>query len=171
MAYFFKPDCLRILFNVPGAKSSPGLPATVTRPGLVGCLNCRWLPLVVTKYQPSWPSIRNMSDTFTTEATTSVAPLPNYEVERRGRVLPSNEAALSASSTSLHRSSKLPARDRSNLRLDRLDEFAAAHFHGGAVSLCATPKATIHHNEAAKTSTNAKTTAIAIRVSHPATVK
>jgi hypothetical protein len=24
MAYLFKPDCLRILFNVPGAKSSLG---------------------------------------------------------------------------------------------------------------------------------------------------
>jgi hypothetical protein len=68
VAYFFKPDCLRILFNVPGAKSSLGLPATVTRPGLARCLNCRWLPFVVTKYQPSWPRIRNMSDTFTTEA-------------------------------------------------------------------------------------------------------
>ena len=30
-----------MLFNVPGATSSPGLPATVTSPGLVGCLNCR----------------------------------------------------------------------------------------------------------------------------------
>jgi len=33
--YFFNPDCLRILFNVPGAKSSLGLPATVTRPGFL----------------------------------------------------------------------------------------------------------------------------------------
>ena len=37
VSYFFSPDCLRILFNVPGAKSSLGLPATVTRPGLLGC--------------------------------------------------------------------------------------------------------------------------------------
>jgi hypothetical protein len=39
LPYFFRPDCFRILFNVPGAKSSLGFPATVTRPGLVGCLN------------------------------------------------------------------------------------------------------------------------------------
>jgi hypothetical protein len=31
---------------VPGAKSSLGLPATVTRPGSLGCLNWRWLPRV-----------------------------------------------------------------------------------------------------------------------------
>ena len=42
----------------------------------------------------------------------------NDEVERRGRVPPSIEADLSASSTSLHGPSKLPARDRSNLELD-----------------------------------------------------
>ena len=30
----FKPACLRMLFNVPGATSSPGLPATVTSPWL-----------------------------------------------------------------------------------------------------------------------------------------
>jgi hypothetical protein len=29
-----------MLFNVPGAKSSFGFPGTVTRPGLLGCLNC-----------------------------------------------------------------------------------------------------------------------------------
>jgi hypothetical protein len=55
---------LRILFNVPGAKSSLGLPATVTRPGLLGCLNWRWLPRVDAGYQPSSLSFRNMSDTF-----------------------------------------------------------------------------------------------------------
>src|ERR1700682_1726050 len=68
MPYFFKPDCLRILFNVPGAKSSLGFPGTVTRPGLLGCLNWRWLPRVTAKYQPSSASMRNMSDTFIAEA-------------------------------------------------------------------------------------------------------
>jgi hypothetical protein len=29
-----------MLFSVPVAKSSLGFPATVTRPGFVGCLNC-----------------------------------------------------------------------------------------------------------------------------------
>jgi hypothetical protein len=43
---------LNMLFKVPGAKSSLGFPGTVTRPGLLACLNCRWLPLVATKYQP-----------------------------------------------------------------------------------------------------------------------
>ena len=42
-----------MLFNVPIAKSSLGFPETVTRPVLFGCLNCRWLPRVVTRYQPS----------------------------------------------------------------------------------------------------------------------
>ena len=34
-ALSFKPDCLRICFHVPGARSSDGFPATVTRPGLL----------------------------------------------------------------------------------------------------------------------------------------
>src|SRR6185436_13929439 len=34
----FRPACLRMLLNVPGARSSPGFPAMVTRPGFVGCL-------------------------------------------------------------------------------------------------------------------------------------
>ena len=37
----FMPACFRMLFKVPGAKSSLGLPGMVTRPGLLGCLNCR----------------------------------------------------------------------------------------------------------------------------------
>jgi hypothetical protein len=37
---FFAPDCLRILFNVPGAKSSLGLPATATRAELAGDIFC-----------------------------------------------------------------------------------------------------------------------------------
>src|SRR5262245_60102286 len=36
-----RPDCLRILFKVRGAKSSLGLPAKVTRPGFTGCLYWR----------------------------------------------------------------------------------------------------------------------------------
>ena len=35
------PACFRMLFSVPAARSSPGLPAIVTRPGFEGCLNCR----------------------------------------------------------------------------------------------------------------------------------
>src|SRR5262245_3976406 len=61
----FSPACFNMLLSVPGAKSSDGLPAMVTRPGLVGCLYCRWLPRVATRAQPS-ASIRLMaSRTFT----------------------------------------------------------------------------------------------------------
>ena len=42
-----------MLFNVPGARSSPLWPPIVTLPGLAGCLYCRWLPFVATRYQPS----------------------------------------------------------------------------------------------------------------------
>ena len=36
---YLRPACFRILLCVPGARSSLGLPGTVTRPGLDGCLN------------------------------------------------------------------------------------------------------------------------------------
>src|SRR5437773_404153 len=36
--------CRQTLLSVPAARSSPGFPATVTRPGLIGCLYWRWLP-------------------------------------------------------------------------------------------------------------------------------
>jgi hypothetical protein len=39
--YSFKPACLRTLLYVPGARSSDGFPAMVTRPAFVGCLNWR----------------------------------------------------------------------------------------------------------------------------------
>ena len=47
------PACLSTLFNVPGETSWLGWPAIVTLPFLVGCLYCRWLPRVTTRYQPS----------------------------------------------------------------------------------------------------------------------
>src|SRR4051812_4721032 len=40
VTHFLMPACSRILFSVPGAKLSPGFPATVTRPAFPGCLNC-----------------------------------------------------------------------------------------------------------------------------------
>ncbi len=52
--HFFRPDCFRIVFGVAGAKSSPGLPGTVTRPGFEECLNWRWLPRVATRNHRSW---------------------------------------------------------------------------------------------------------------------
>jgi hypothetical protein len=54
--------------RVPFGMSSPKPPLTVTRPGLDGCLNCRWLPTVVTKAHPSRSSMRITSRTFTAEA-------------------------------------------------------------------------------------------------------
>src|SRR5215510_8679394 len=48
-----KPACFKMLFKVPGATSSDGLPATVTPPGFLGCLYWRWLPRVATRNQPS----------------------------------------------------------------------------------------------------------------------
>ena len=65
----FNPACLRILFNVPGAMSSAGLPATVTSPGLVACLNCRCDPRCRTTDQPSSSSILATSRIFTMRST------------------------------------------------------------------------------------------------------
>ena len=48
-----------MLFRVPGASSSLGLPGTVTRPGLLACLYWRWLPRVATRRQPpAWSNLR-----------------------------------------------------------------------------------------------------------------
>ncbi len=63
--HFPSPACFRMLFSVPGANSSLGLPGTVTRPGLIGCLNWRWLPFIATSAQPSSASKRSISLTFT----------------------------------------------------------------------------------------------------------
>ncbi len=102
LPYFFRPDCFRILLSVPGAKSSLGLPGTVTRPAFVGCLNWRWLPRVATRYQPS--ALEHAQDLTNFHAlrvpprsgVTTRFPLPpNGEVEgpprsapwRRGRTI------------------------------------------------------------------------------------
>ena len=53
LGYSIRPDCFKMLFHVPGDRSSLGLPGMVTRPGLTGCLYCRWLPLVRTNCHPS----------------------------------------------------------------------------------------------------------------------
>lgn len=78
-----------MLFNVPGATSSPGFPATVTRPGLVVCLNCRWEPRCRTTDQPSSSSILTTSRIFTMRSTP------------RSRCLDQRLAAHAAPSTSL----------------------------------------------------------------------
>lgn len=58
-----------MLLSVPGGMSRLGLPATVTVPFFVSCLNCRWLPLVLTRYQPSFFSSLITSRTFMLEDT------------------------------------------------------------------------------------------------------
>jgi len=63
--HLLDPACLKILFSVPGAKSWFGFPAIVTKPCCIGCLYCWWLPLVLTKYQPSFFSKETTSLTFT----------------------------------------------------------------------------------------------------------
>src|SRR5260370_13905504 len=64
----FRPACFKILFCVPGAKSSEGLPAMATRPDLLACLNSRWLPRVATKYHASSSTNRLASRAFTSTA-------------------------------------------------------------------------------------------------------
>jgi len=65
--HFFSsnPADLRIAFSVPIGMSSPGLPGTVTTCGFSGCLKWRWLPVVLTCFQPSNSISRIKSRTFT----------------------------------------------------------------------------------------------------------
>src|SRR5438094_10625894 len=63
--HHLSPACLRILVSVAGCKSLLGLPGTVTRPGLLGCLNWRWLPRIATCSHPSRRRISRISETFT----------------------------------------------------------------------------------------------------------
>ena len=51
------PACFQILFSKNWSNVSLGLPLTVTLPFFVGCLNCRWSPLVYISIQPSALSI------------------------------------------------------------------------------------------------------------------
>ena len=69
---------------MPAAKSSLSLPATVTRPVLVGCLNCRWLPRVAAKIQPSSASIRRtVLILIVGMAASTVVPSPNRPIGLR----------------------------------------------------------------------------------------
>ena len=69
------PACLKILFHVFGFNSSRPCPAIVTRPGLVGCLYCLWLPLVLTISHPSSSIILIASRTLTAMAPSRRCPL------------------------------------------------------------------------------------------------
>src|SRR5947199_1918922 len=65
VAAHFNPACFRILFCVPGARSSLGFPAIVTTPFLWLCRYCRWLPRVRSRYHPSSSIILIIARTFT----------------------------------------------------------------------------------------------------------
>src|SRR6266498_3973240 len=92
LSYFFKPACFSTLFTVLGGMSIPGLPATVTVPGLLGCRNWRWLPLVRTNIHPS-DSIREIkSRTFTVKAYHPAQQPPNDLALSRRRPPNSHEA-------------------------------------------------------------------------------
>ncbi len=78
-----RPACLRILLSVPGARSSLGLPGTVTRPALDGCLYWRWLPRVAARNQPSSSNSRSTSLTFMAQAYRGAGLPPNARIKRR----------------------------------------------------------------------------------------
>lgn len=65
VSHRFKPACLNTLFRVPGARSLPGLPATVTRPGFDACFSWRCEPRWRTTAQPSSSNSLMISRTFT----------------------------------------------------------------------------------------------------------
>src|SRR5713101_6404477 len=59
------PACFSMAFKVPGGTSKLGFPATVTVPGLLACLYCRWLPRGRASRHPSSSRSRTSSPTFT----------------------------------------------------------------------------------------------------------
>jgi hypothetical protein len=86
--YGFNPACLRMLFNVPGATSSPGLPTTLTSPGLVACLNYRCDPRCRATDQPSSSSILTTSRIFTMRSTPRSACLREEPSAHAARSIP-----------------------------------------------------------------------------------
>jgi len=87
-AYFslLRPACFSIAFKVPGGTSKLGLPATVTVPGLLACLYCRWLPRVRASRQPSPSSRRISSPTFKSVPMPSAMPCNGPAQRRAERV-------------------------------------------------------------------------------------
>lgn len=94
--------------------SSPRLPLTVTRPDLVACLNCRWLPSWLTSAQPSSSSSRMTSRTFTRRRyhrrlqgvemrTTIMAAYVGVQVAPFATVVPIARVGTSRLSSSLRR--------------------------------------------------------------------
>jgi hypothetical protein len=86
-----------MLLSVPGANWSDGWPGTVTCPGLVGCLNCRWLPLVRSRYQPS--SRRRL---ITSRTFIAVQPLrPSRRERRDARIVAAHSGEKAGSNVAL----------------------------------------------------------------------
>lgn len=61
---YFQPAWCQMLLRRNWFNTSLSLPLTVTVPGLEGCLNCRWSPLVLTNVHPSFLSICKTSLTL-----------------------------------------------------------------------------------------------------------
>src|SRR6267378_7291478 len=53
----FNTACFRIMFNVPGARSSPGFPGTVTKPSLAECLYCQTTVQIAKVMQQTAPGL------------------------------------------------------------------------------------------------------------------
>src|SRR5262245_15776207 len=90
-----QPACLKMLANVPGGRVSLSLPDTVTRPGFVGCLNCRWPPLDLTCTQPSERSLRSTSLTFIPRGSSGLlGPRKRSLPQRQGSAQAKGEGGL-----------------------------------------------------------------------------
>ncbi len=61
---FLEPRLLPYAVQSAVPRSSPGLPGTVTTPGLLACLYCRWLPRVRSRRHPPRSSSLITSRTF-----------------------------------------------------------------------------------------------------------
>jgi hypothetical protein len=64
--------------SVFGASTLGGRPATVTNPGLVGCLNCRWLERWRSRHQPSASISLITSRTVTVKPRRNQAPPAHF---------------------------------------------------------------------------------------------
>ena len=103
----FSPACFRTLFKVPGARSSPGFPATVTSPGFDACLNCRCEPRWRTTDQPSSSSLLMTSRTFTINRSDSSARWTRPLSHDTALVVETRAACHSPAITAVRRQSRI----------------------------------------------------------------
>lgn len=64
VSHLLSPACFNIEFSVPGGRSSPGWPGTVTVPDFPAWTYCRWSPRVRSRTQPSFSIRFDISRTF-----------------------------------------------------------------------------------------------------------